>query len=109
MPTLDERLKSDPDRCSGCGYHPPTQGCRCPGSDREIFRRALRQAVRPDGTVHACDVRPLVRDRIEPKHIATQWRTARQDGLIEEIGHERSDDTRGKNAGRMEPYYLLIA
>ena len=103
--SLDAYLTSRPGRCSGCGCHVATQGCRCAGGEWSLFVAALRASVREDGTVHACDVRPLVRGRIEPKHIGSSWRKARQSGLITEVGHERSDDEQGRNAGRMEPYY----
>lgn len=69
------------------------------------FTRALRSVVRADRTVHQCDVRPLIRGRIEPKHIGNFWRRARAEALVVEVGHERSNDTEGRNAGRMEPYY----
>lgn len=103
-------LATKPDRCQH-GWH-PTQAtiadCACHTADEwHTFTAALRQATRDDGTVHACDVRPLVRDVMEPKHIGLAWRRARREGLVVEVGHERSDDERGRNAGRMEPYYEL--
>lgn len=71
------------------------------------FLAVLRQAVRPDGTVHQSDVRPLVRDRFAPKVIASLYRRARADRVLVEIGTERSNDVAGRNAGRHEPYYRL--
>lgn len=97
-----------PGRCPDCEHHVPTQGCHCPESNTtewSIFLQALRTAVRPDQTVHACDVRPLVRDRVAPRTISTFYRRARAEHLLDEAGHERSDDVRGKNAGRLEPFY----
>lgn len=107
--SLDAYLATRSDRCRGCGHHPATQGCTCPGGDWTIFTAALRSAVRSDGTVHACDVRPIVRGRIAPKHIGQQWKKARDLSLLVEVGHERSDDEKGRNKGRMEPYYELRA
>ena len=74
-----------------------------------IFTAALRLARRADNTVHQCDVRPHIRGRIEPKHIGILWRRAKSEGLVVEVGHERSNDTAGRNAGRMEPYYEITA
>lgn len=71
------------------------------------FKAALIKARRVDGTVHQCDVRPHIRGVIEPKHVGQMWRRARSEGLVAELGHERSNDTAGRNAGRMEPYYEL--
>lgn len=118
MNTLNLHLRDG--RCAA-GFDLTTQHgdnglCKCPesatvtaGTDWHTFVTALKQAVRDDGTVHACDVRPLVRGRIAPKHIASCYRSARQSGLLVEAGHERSNDERGRNAGRMEPYYELRA
>lgn len=107
---LDAWLTSRPDRCPRCGWHVATQGhaasCTDDGEWR-LFVAAVRQAVRDDLTVHQCDMRPLLRGRMEPKHIGLAWRRARRTGLLREVGHERSDDTEGRNAGRMEPYYRL--
>ena len=104
-------LEQLPGRCQTCAYHVATQGhgseCSEQPSEWHTFTAALRTAVRDDGTVHACDVRPLVRGRIEPKHIGQSWRRARNEGLLVEVGHERSDDDQGRNRGRMEPYYEL--
>lgn len=95
------------DRCAH-GYHTtqhPTF-CACTEmSEWVIFRLALSQAAK-DGKVHQADVRPLIRGRIEPKHIGTLYRRARTEGLLVEVTHERSDDVVGKNAGRLEPVYL---
>lgn len=101
-----------PGRCKH-GFHPERQPGLCtkcppaPTDEWSLFLAALRQAVRDDSTVHASDMRRLIRGRIEPKHVGLCWRRARREGLVVEIGHERSDDERGKNAGRMEPYYRL--
>jgi hypothetical protein len=75
-------------------------------SEWAIFRAALREAA-TNGVVHQAAVRPLVRGRIKPERIGGLYRRARAEGLLIEVGHERSDDHVGKNAGRMEPRYEL--
>lgn len=110
MTSLDEYLKADPSRCSGCGYHVAIQGCRCncEASEWSIFVAAVRASVRSDGTVHQSDVRPRIRGRINPKHIGTLWRRAKADGLIRDTGQvERSNDHLGRNSHRLEPIYEL--
>lgn len=82
---------------------------RKPADTWDFFLRTIRESVRDDGTVHQCDVRPKVRGQIEPKTIATYYRRARALRLLVEDGTERSDDVRGKNAGRHEPVYRLTA
>ena len=72
------------------------------------FVRVLRSSVRPDGTVHACDVRPKVKGRIKPQKISSCWREAQSPAadLIRQTDEvERSDDREGKNAGRPEYVY----
>lgn len=104
--TTDLGLANLGDRCAygfAPVHHP--QFCECEASEWLTFTRALRSAVRDDGRVHQADVRPLIRGRIEPKHIGTLYRRARTEGLLREVAHERSDDTEGRNAGRLEPVY----
>lgn len=90
-----------------CGDCAPTAPADEKAAAYQEFKRILREAVRDDGTLHACDMRPRTRDRFEPRLLSSCWRKARADRLLVEVGHERSDDERGKNAGRMEPYYEL--
>lgn len=78
--------------------------CRKP-DEWAVFVAALKSSVRSDGTVHQSDVRPKIRGRIQPKHVGQLWRRAMRDGLISRAGYEESDDEKGRNAGRMEPYY----
>lgn len=112
--TLDAYLKALPGRCDGCGYHPATQGhgddCAPvrPTEEWPTFVAALRSAA-VHGVVHQSAVRPLIRGRIEPKHIGILYRRAKAEELLVEIGHERSDDAPGRNSGRMEPTYRLTA
>ena len=102
---LVEWLASYPDRCAH-GYHRTAQMCPdcSQGDEWVIFLAALGTATR-SGQVHQADVRPLIRGRIEPKHVGTLYRRAKAEGLLREAGHERSDDVVGKNAGRLEPFY----
>ena len=119
--SLDSYLATRSDRCQHgyarnqgcptCTPATPDQGKAGAAGANEwsVFVAAVRQVVRPDGTVHACDLRPLLRNRIEPRRLSSLYRTARHKGLLVEVGHERSNDERGRNAGRMEPYYSLGA
>jgi hypothetical protein len=108
--TLVEWLAAREDRCEH-GYH-ATQNCPsctpvAPASEWSLFTAALKTAARADGTVHACDVRPLTHGRIEPRRLSALWKRARREGLLTEAGHERSDDVAGRNSHRMEAYYEL--
>lgn len=105
-------LANAPGRCD-FGFHIETQHpglCACrDGSEWALFVKALKAAVdmADDGLLHQRFVRPLIRGRITPKHIGQCWKKARDEQLVVEAGHERSNDREGRNAGRMEPYYRL--
>jgi len=72
------------------------------------FLAAIKQvAAENGGEVDANKVRPLVRGRIEPKHIGTAFAVAKKAELIERIGINESTDVAGKNAGRPQPLYRL--
>lgn len=109
---LDAWLRSQSSRCDQCGAHVPTQGhggpCApvAPDSEWATFLMALRKAA-VDGVVRQAKVRPLIRGRIEPKHIGQQYKRAIREGVLVERAPERSDDELGKNAGRWEPTYEL--
>lgn len=107
--SLDNYLRNLPGRCSTCGHHLKLQSCTCPGGDWAIFTSALRAAVRPDGTVHPCDMRPRTRGRIERHKVSSFYRRARAEGLLVEAGHERSNDEQGRNSHRMEAYFTYRA
>ena len=64
-------------------------------------------AAEHDGEVDWTHVRPIIRGRIEPKHVGTLVRRARREGLLIEDHFDRSEDVVGKNAGRMEPKYRI--
>lgn len=107
--TLDTYLKSRPDRCSGCGYHPAHQGCRCETDEWSLFLAAVRQAASAaaDGKVHQHLVRPLIRGRIAPKHIGALYRRAKSEGLLVQVGKEPSRDVAGRNTHHDSPVYEL--
>lgn len=114
--SLVDWLATRSDRCVH-GWHVPTQGCRdCTPvaaefkatSEWGVFKQALRDATRADASVHQCDVRPLIRGRIEPKHIGQLWRRARTEGLVSDTGErEPSNDTAGRNTDKLDRIYSL--
>lgn len=110
--TLETALRSFPGRCPGCGAHIKTQGhskaCApvAPESEWAVFVAALKAAA-VDRVVRQSKVRPLIRGRIEPKHIGLAYKRAIREGLLVERTPERPDDELGKNAGRWEPTYEL--
>ena len=112
MTALDTYLRTLPGRCGGCGFHTAVQGCRCapvaPSSEWAVFVAAIRQAAR-DGEVHQSDVRPIIRGRIEPKHIGTLYRRAKAEGLLSDTGRrEPSNDVAGRNSDKLDRVYALV-
>ncbi len=110
--SLTEWLATRTDRCQNgftAEQHPAFCACKTgAASEWAIFRTAVRSAARDDGTVHLCDVRPLIRGRIEPKHIGQMWRRARSEGLVRDTGErEQSDDVAGRNADKLDRIYRL--
>lgn len=106
-----------PGRCQH-GFAPQHTDHRCGASAEPsgvdaaypVFVAALRRAVREDQTIHATDVRrELAAQQIPPRTLSSCWRRAKSRGLLDEVGIERSDDHKGRNAGRPEPYYRLAA
>jgi hypothetical protein len=97
-----------PDRCEhgfAPVHHPDFCNCADMG-EWAIFVRALRAAVRDDSTIHQGDVRPLIRGRIEPKHIGQLYRRARDGGLIRDTRRkEPSNDTAGRNTDKESRIY----
>lgn len=112
--SLQEWLAGFDDRCPS-GYsithQHPTLCPDCPGDEWGIFTEALRTAARSDmrGQVHQRAVRPLVRGRIEPKHVGLNYRRAIREGLLREISREQSNDEAGRNTNKWEPIYELRA
>lgn len=106
---LDQRA----DRCAhgfAAIQHPQCCACKVGvTSEWSVFLAALRSAGH-DGLVHQRDVRPLIRGRIEPKHIGTLYRRAKAEGLLVDTGdREPSDDTAGRNADKLDRIYELRA
>lgn len=109
MTALDTYLATLPGRCTGCGCHTVTQGCRCvliaPSDEWAVFVAAITQAAR-DGVVSQTNVRPLIRS-IPPKHRGQLYRRARAEGLLIEIGREDSTDIEGRNGDKTQRLYRI--
>lgn len=108
MMTLVEWLAADPERCSH-GYHRTAQACPAcaPTTEWGIFTAALREAARPNGEVHQDDVRPLIRGRIQPKHIGTLYRRAKAERVLTFLRKEPSGDVAGRNTHHDQPVYQI--
>jgi hypothetical protein len=93
-------------RCSH-GYA-ACQPCPDCGTTTEwaTFTAALARAVR-GGLIHQSDMRPLLRGRVEPRHVGQCYARAKREGLIVEVAREVSDDTAGRNTNKWEPIYEL--
>ncbi len=111
IPTRDfiTYLASLPNRCEH-GFHASQSqfhDCATGAPDEwSIFRAALRKAVRDDGSIHQCDVRPIIRGRIAPKHIGQLWRRARSEGLVRDTRlREQSNDIAGRIADKLDRVY----
>lgn len=104
-------LDALPDRCAN-GYAPVMHPSLCACDEMgewAIFVRALRSSVRDDRTIHQGDVRPLIRGRIEPKHVGTLYRRAKSARLIRDTGQlEPSTDVAGRNADKVSRIYEWI-
>lgn len=101
-----------PGRCSE-GFAPVQHPrfCLCPafgGTEWQVFVRVLKSVKRPDGTIHPGDVRPLIRGRIEHKHIGQLYRRAVGEKILEFTGRrEPSNDTVGRNTDKLDRIYIL--
>lgn len=97
--------------CSRKSLAPKSKHLRVANSkdaEWELFVAAVRRvAAEHDGVVDWTHVRPLLRGRIEHKHIGLLVRQAKSRGLLVEVDHRRSEDWVGKNAGRIEPRYRI--
>ena len=93
-------------------HHPQFCGCT-DMTEWVIFTTALSSATcrkRCDVTcihIHQDDVRPLIKGRIEPKHIGQLYKRAKTEGLLRPIGKERSGDVEGRNTHHDSPVYAL--
>ena len=80
-----------------------------PEDEWQVFVAAVRQ-VAVDGLVHQCDMRPLLRGRVAPKHVGQLYRRARAEGLLRDTGdREPSNDVAGGNADKLDRIYALGA
>ena len=79
-----------------------------PRDDWATFTAALRQVAR-GGVVRQSDMRALIRGRIPPSSIGRCYSKAIDQGLLTEIGRERSDDRAGRNTNKREPVYRLAS
>lgn len=109
-PDLTAWATTRPDRCPTCGFHLARQACTCASSEWGRFVTALHAAAGTDGLIHQRDMRPLIRGRVEPKHIGTFYRRAKAEGLIADTGErEPSSDVIGRNADKLDRIYALRA
>lgn len=79
-------------------------------SEWGVFVAAVKSVAREDGTVHQCDMRPLIRGRIHHKTIATFYRRAKDARLLRDTGErEPSNDVAGRNTDKLDRIYELVA
>ena len=69
-------------------------------------RNAIAESVQ-DGIVDPNRVRARIPDWVPSRAIGVIYRQLRQDGTLVEHDHVRSNDVRGKNAGRLVPRYTI--
>lgn len=104
-------LAADPERCA-LGFHlsQHPRWCNCTeGSEWATFVAALKAARGADGSISQTRVRPLIRGRIEPKHIGTLYRRAVAEHLIKVAGWEPSTDATGRNTDKPQRTYEWLA
>lgn len=105
-------LATLPDRCD-LGFHITQHPHYCACRDLTewvIFRTAVREVTRPDGTVHVNDIRPRIRGRIEPKRVGSLYRRAKAEGLLVDTGRkEPSSDVAGRNRDKDARIYRIGA
>jgi hypothetical protein len=116
--TLTAYLAQLPGRCPH-GQHLELQGCAdctpvapAPAGitsyEWGVFVAAVRQVAREDGEVHQCDMRRLIRGRIDPKAIGRCYRRAKSAGLLVDTKRrEESDDVAGRNTDKLDRIYSL--
>lgn len=106
MTSLDTYLKSRADRCSGCGYHPETQGCACPGNRLKDRGQAIATAAHPDERAAvesairklAATGRPFSANDARQIHgmrggvVGAAFTALRKQGVIRAVGDETSTD-----------------
>lgn len=100
---LVDRAGETCETCPSCEFKSAPK----PG-EWDTFVAAIRHVANGNrGEIDQNKVRPLIRGRIEHKHIGDCYRRAKNTGLIREDGVNRSDDHQGRNAGRWQPKYRL--
>lgn len=94
------------DRCSGCGFHPESQGCACPGRSlkfdaisrveaaadpdlRAMVDEEIRRAAAQGKTFSANDFRHMLPDDVGPL-MGARFLAAAKAGLIRHVGYEAS-------------------
>lgn len=95
----------DKDTCTSCEI----ERLRKPNDEWSFFLRTLRSCVRDDGTLHVNDVRPLIRGKVEPKHIGQFWKRAATLKLIRFKEWEQSTDEAGGNADKLARVHVWTA
>ena len=116
MSGLDTYLRSRSDRCSGCGYHKPTQGCACEGQRLKAAGQSIATAAHPDDRAKvdaaikrlAATGRPFSANDARQLHgvkggvVGAAFTAARKAGLIKRIGREPSSaaSTHGHEIGQ---------
>lgn len=94
--------------CAGQQLKDRGQAITSAADEWQVFTAAVRKvAAEHGGEVDWTHVRPLIRGRVEPKHVGQFVKRARRGGLLIEVTHRRSEDHIGKNAGRLEPLYRI--
>ncbi|WP_051549272.1 hypothetical protein [Nocardioides sp. URHA0032] len=107
--SLDDYLKSLPNRCPGCGYHPRTQGCACAGERLKFSGQAITTAAHPDDRAKveaairqlAATGRPFSANDARSLHgvvggvVGATFTAMRKAGVIKSCG---DDDSTGESA-----------
>lgn len=104
--SLQTWLSAHADRCSGCGFHPETQGCSCAGNVlkfeavarvdaaadpdlRAMVDEEIRRAAAGGLTFSANDFRDQLPDDVGPL-MGARFLAASKAGLIVHVGYEQS-------------------
>lgn len=104
--SLDTYLRSRPDRCDGCGYHPETQGCACEGNRLKVAGQSIATAAHPadrakvEAAVRqlAATGRPFSANDCRAIHgvtggvVGATFTALRKEGVIRAVGDETSTD-----------------
>jgi len=108
-PTVTTPRPTDPDRDAVLAL---IAGDPVHARDRAVIVAAIRESVRPDGTVSANDWRPRLTgdDRVTPCVVGAVVCALVKSGVLVATGEwEWSDDTRSRNAGKPAPVWAWSA